>query len=313
MKSLKERLPTPFHIEYFNLQANEAGLPQSRPRVYITGIVKWVSDMAGCVQGKPPAMDKVLLHDFLSESDVKSTPASLKTNKGCKFEYCKQYAQMFKQIPKTFTQNEVSWTISQTFRFLFVAHAGSGGGINYADPNVYYAKVACVNLSRGPEKTFGPFFVMEGTPTFTTRNGTDLHVVGNCPGKVSGSLGRPLHIMERARCSGIDGNTLKCVEEKWRAHGLGNTMPVPVVGRMLCEIFAVFGKYEDRYVKIYLLALKRFNKACADRLMAYLASKPNFFFWCGPQPVRTHRQNVLRSWLEGGLLGPGLPSPFMRA
>lgn len=109
-------------------------------------------------------------------------------------------------------------------------------------------QVAVCDTTRALDKAFGSYIKYGYSMPFTTTN-ANLWLVGNVPGVVMGK-GRPMLLAERARLSGVLPESLIHACKTSAIHGLGNMMPVNVVGMVLNQVMCVMKGFETYCLRV---------------------------------------------------------------
>jgi hypothetical protein len=109
-------------------------------------------------------------------------------------------------------------------------------------------QVAVCDTTRALDKAFGSYIKCGYSVPFTTTN-ANLWLIGNVPGVVMGK-GRPMLLAERARLSGVLPESLIHACKTSAIHGLGNMMPVNVVGMVLNQVMCVMKGFETYCLRV---------------------------------------------------------------
>ncbi|CAK0814649.1 unnamed protein product, partial [Prorocentrum cordatum] len=193
----------------WEVNATHCHLAQTRPRVYVIGIRRWILDAADTAFAeRPQKCQPPPLHLFIDETPDWASGVSRLTEK--QQENMEGYIALLgekKQWPE---------------------HRG--------------AKFATVDIDRALDKAFQGFLRVNTAPTFTTRN-DNLYIITT---QIEELHGRRMTHAERCRLSGVEPRSISSSHgKKTVIKALGNMMPVDAIGRVLNQILLVIETWEN--------------------------------------------------------------------
>jgi hypothetical protein len=205
-----------FLIGLFTESPRDHGIPQSRTRIFFTGVNRMCmahrAEQQLTPTGKALSPKKGFLRDLLLPNERPQADLSVRTGK--QKSNIQRYRKMFDD---------------------------ANDDVDITD----IAKCAMCDISRAPDKAFGSFFKLEESLILTTAD-SGKWVVGDMPGIVTGT-GRFFTIEERALCQGMTPSSMQCLRNQTSAHmALGNTMAVDVIGAVIGCIMQPVCEWERR-------------------------------------------------------------------
>ena len=113
--------------------------------------------------------------------------------------------------------------------------------------------------------------------------------------------------MERAKSCGITPESLTCLNKTAQVKALGNTIPVPMIGRVMAQIGKLLRKNEDRYYLLYDVLKQKFPGHMCISILAHLTHVTDGL----PHPELRAQPTASRGYwiLEPYVASPMTPDP----